>query len=54
MAQSQSDGIGGVVRLGHFLKTQKPLGHIHHLMLGGIAVAHDGLLHLGGFIGETL
>ena len=54
MAQGQGDGVGSIVGFGHLLQTQKTLGHIHHLMLGGVAVAHNGLLHLGGFIGGDI
>ena len=50
MAQSDSDGICRIVRLGHGLQIQQSAGHILHLMLGGVAVAHDSLLDLHGLI----
>ena len=52
MAQGQGDSVGGIVGLGHFRKTQKPLGHIHDLVLGCVAVAHNGLFDLGRFVGS--
>ena len=54
MAEGDGDGIGGIVRLGHLLQMQKPPGHILHLVLGGVAVAHNRLLHLHGLIGIYL
>ena len=50
MAQSDGDGIGGIVGLGHGGKMQKPLGHVLHLMLGGIAVTYHSLLDLHGLV----
>ena len=46
MAQGDGDGVGGIVGFWHLGKAQNPLGHIHHLMLGGITVAHHRLLDL--------
>ena len=54
MAQSQGDGVGSIVRLRHLLQSQEPLGHVHHLMLGGITITYDRLFHLSGFIGGNL
>ena len=50
MAQGDGDGISRVIRLGHGGKMQQPFGHVLHLMLGGAAVAHNGLLDLHGLI----
>ena len=33
---------------------EQPLGHILHLVLGGVAVAHQGLLDLHGLVGIDL
>ena len=50
MAQGDGDGIGGIVRFRHGLQMQEPFGHILHLMLRCIAVAHNGLLDLHGLV----
>ena len=50
MAQGNCHGVGGIVGLGHGGQIQNPLGHVHDLMLGGVAVANHGLLDLHGFI----
>ena len=52
MAQSDGNGICGIVRLWHFLQMQKPFGHILHLMLGSIAIAHHCLLDLHWLVGK--
>ena len=54
MAQCDGDGVGGIVGLWHLVKMQQPLGHIHHLMLGSIAIAHQRLLDLHWLIGIDL
>ena len=54
MAQSKGDSVGSIVGFGHLLQSQQPLGHIHHLMLGGIAVTDHRLFYLSGFIGGDL
>ena len=46
-------GIGSIVRLGDLLQPQQNAGHLHDLLLDGIAIAHHRLLDLHGgvFIG---
>ena len=50
VAQGDGDGVGGVIGLGHGLQMQQPPGHVLDLMLGGVAIAHHGLLDLHGLI----
>ena len=54
MTQGDGDRIGGIIGFGGTLQTEQPLGHIHDLMLGGVAVAHHCLLDLHGFVGINL
>ena len=48
VADGDGQSIGGVVRLWHRGHAQHAAGHLHHLELFRLAVAHHGLLHLGG------
>ena len=50
MTQGDGHCVGGIIGLGHALQAEDPLGHVHDLMLGGISVAHHGLLDLHGLI----
>ena len=50
MTQGDCHRIGSIVRLGRLREPQNPLGHIHHLMLGGISVANHRLLYLHGLV----
>ena len=50
MAQGNGHRVGGIVGLGHRGQVENAFGHIHYLMLAGIAVAHHGLLDLHGLV----
>ena len=52
MAQGDGDGICRVIGLGHGLQMQNSLGHVLHLVLGGVTIAHQGLFDLGGIVGS--
>ena len=51
MAQCDCDGVRRIVGHGHLQEIQNPAGHVLHLMLGGVAVAHHRLLDLHGLLG---
>ena len=48
MAQGQGQGVRGVVGPGDGFQVQQAAGHVHHLALFCLAVAHHRHLHLGG------
>ena len=48
MAQGQGQGVRGVVGPGDGFQVQQAAGHVHHLALFRLAVAHHRHLHLGG------
>ena len=51
VAQGDGDGVGGVIGLGHGGQVEQARGHVLHLVFGGVAVAHQGLLDLHGLVG---
>ena len=50
MAQCDGDCIGGVVGLGCGVQVEDAPGHVLDLVLGGVAVANNGLLDLHGLV----
>ena len=54
MAQCNGDGVGCIIGFGHSGQVEQPLGHVLNLVLGGVSVAHHGLLDLHGLILEYL